>query len=755
MKRGMLLLFASTTFLASILLFTAEPMIGKMVLPLFGGTPAVWNTCLVYFQLVLLGAYAFSGGMGLDEGEARRTLSMMFLVPAGLILVLGCTMPPIAPDPTAGGASNNPAARLFWTLVTSSIIPLLVVATTAPLIQRWFTATDHPRAHDPYFLYAASNAGSLLGLLAYPFVIEPNLGLEAQARLWKKGFIVLAISLVSCVLVARGIRRRALGRNGNADHVTYTASPGRLPLRTALGWLVLVFAASSWLMGVTTYLTTDLAAIPLLWVIPLGLYLLSFIVAFAGPSSRAVRLAGDSLPICVLPLVLVMSAGFVHAFWIPLHLLTFLAGAVACHGALARGRPPARHLSAFYVTIALGGLLGGVFNAILAPLLFNRLVEYPMAIVLGYLAASVRDSGRILPARGERVGDLLLPGVVLGLTALIVTNQVGLAHSVPGVLGVMTASGLGFFALVKARRRPLRFALVAAAVLSAAGLTQGMSGSLLHIERDFFGVLRVTEDPDRTVHRLFHGSTLHGQQSLESASAREPLTFFTRSGPIGQLFAAIGPRLQEPRTRVAIVGLGVGTLAAYAGVSQRWTFYEIDPAVERIARDERYFTYLRDCRAESLEVVLGDARLRLEESPDHAYRLIVLDAFSSDSLPVHLVTREAIQLYRSRLAEGGILAFNLSNRYLDLDPLIGRQARDAGLACRIAYDLKISKEEERAGKQPSIWAVMASSAGDLGSLASDPRWQEPRTRPDSRAWTDDYSDLVSYLRPIRFRPVSR
>ncbi len=215
------------------------------------------------------------------------------------------------------------------------------------------------------------------------------------------------------------------------------------------------------------------------------------------------------------------------------------------------------------------------------------------------------------------------------------------------------------------------------------------------------------------------------------------------------------PRLEPPGTRVAIVGLGAGTLAAYARTSQRWAFYEIDPTVERIARDPRYFTYLRDCRAESLEVVLGDARLRLKESPDHAYHLIVLDAFSSDSLPVHLVTREAIQLYRSRLAEGGILAFNLSNRYLDLDPLIGRQARDAGLVCRIAYDLEISKEEELAGKQPSIWAVMGSSADDLGSLASDPRWQEPRTRSDSRAWTDDYSDLVNYFRPISLRPRSR
>jgi hypothetical protein len=446
--------------------------------------------------------------------------------------------------------------------------------------------------------------------------------------------------------------------------------------------------------------------------------------------------------------VLVMSAGFVHALWIPLHLLTFFVGSVACHGALARQRPSARYLSAFYVTIALGGLLGGVFNAFLAPVLFNRVVEYPLAIVLGCLAAGGSGSVRAVAARRELIVDLLLPCAVFGLTAMLVTNQVGLADSVLGVLGVMAASGLGFYALVTARRRPLRFTLVAGAVLAASGLTQGVSGRLLHIERDFFGVVRVTEDTERTVHRLFHGSTLHGQQGLDPKSAREPSTYFTRSGPIGQVFATIGPRLEQPGTRVAIVGLGAGTLAAYGRSAQRWTFYEIDPTIERIARDARYFTYLRDCRAESVEVVLGDARLRLKAAPDHAYRLIVLDAFSSDSLPVHLVTREAVQLYRSKLAEGGILAFNLSNRYLDLDPLMGRQAGDSGLVCRIRHDLEIGPEERRAGKQPSIWAVMAASEGDLGSLAADLRWQVPRTRPDSRAWTDDYSDLVNYLRLI-------
>ena len=343
--------------------------------------------------------------------------------------------------------------------------------------------------------------------------------------------------------------------------------------------------------------------------------------------------------------------------------------------------------STFYMVIALGGLLGGVFNAILVPMLFDRVIEYPLAIVLGCLVSCWAEGRAKISTRRGLLGDLMLPGIVFALTALIVTNQGHLADSVLGVFGVMLASGLGLYALVTARRRPLRFALASGAVLAASGLTQGVSGRLLHIERNFFGVVRVTEDADHTVHRLFHGSTLHGQQGLDPNLARMPTTYFTRSGPIGQLFAALESRLDSPGTRIAIVGLGAGTLAAYARPDQRWTFYEIDPAIERIARDSRFFTYLRDCPAASAEVVLGDARLRLGEAPARAYRLIILDAFSSDSLPVHLVTREAIRLYRSRLAEGGMLAFNLSNRYLDLDPLMGRQAQDAGLACRIAYDV--------------------------------------------------------------------
>lgn len=752
-------LYSLAGFLAAVLLFSAEPMIGKMVLPLFGGTPSVWNTCLLYFQLVVLFGYALAGFLPPQSQNARLVERELVAVPALLlvtaILLGGGLMLPfgVAPPPShrAEAIVANPTFPLINTLMGSASLPLWLAAAASPLLQRWFAATGHPRAHDPYFLYAASNAGSLLALLAYPFAIEPNLSLKAQASLWRGGYVALAVLLLGCGLAARALRGGKVSDGG--EELPPFRSTTIVPNRRHFATLLLVFIPSSWLMGVTTYLTTDLAPMPLLWVIPLALYLLSYIVAFAGPESLAVRLAGRSLPALALAVILVLSAGLVNAWWPPLHLLAFLAGAVACHGALARLRPPASELSWFYVTIAIGGLLGGIFNAIVAPLLFRRVAEYPLAIVLGCAAASGAH-GLASIATGRRFwGELVLPAAVFALTAVVVTDQAGLASSAPGAFAVIGASGLIVLALRSARSRPVRFALSAGAVLAASGLTQGPGGRLLHVERNFFGVARVTEDDAHTLHRLFHGSTLHGQQSLDPMLAREPSTYFTRSGPIGEIFASLDERLRRPGTQVAIVGLGAGTLAAYAQPSQRWTFYEIDPAIERIARDPRYFRYLADCRAAMLDVVLGDARLRLREAPDRSYRLIVLDAFSSDSLPAHLITREAIRLYRSKLADGGVLAFNLSNRYLDLDPLMGRQAADAGLTCRIAYDLDVTAREFQTGKQPSIWAVMAVDERDLGPLAADPRWRKPRTIPGARPWTDDYSDLARYLHWMSWRRI--
>lgn len=735
----LVILFSAATFLASALMFAAEPMVGKMVLPIFGGTPAVWNTCLVYFQMILLGGYAGFGGGLIPSGAERKLASPGYLLILAGLLAIGIASP-MAPDPGPSAGYEHPAAGLLRTLLGAFTVPLLMVAMAAPLVQHWFRLTRHPRADDPYFLYAASNAGSLLALLAYPLAIEPNLSLREQARFWRAGLLVEAILLAACAVVVLHER----GRRPDSSEGTSTGGWPSLG-----GCLILALVPSSWLMGVTSYLTTDLAPMPMLWVVPLALYLLSFIVAFAGPDSRFVRLASGSIPMLVLPLALVLGAGFVHAAWIPLHLLAFFAGAVACHGALARRRPHARDLGPYYVAIAFGGLLGGVFNAIIAPVIFDRIVEYPMAIVVG----SLLGLGMAIPSsRRGWTDELILPAFVFAIAAMLVTNLGGLADSAVGGLALALASGLGVLAMVKARRRPLRFAMVVAAILAATGLSQGKAGRLLHIERDFFGVVRVTEDESGMFRRLFHGSTLHGQERIgldKGVTADEPLTYFTRSGPIGDLFRAIGPRPKKAGGRVGVVGLGAGTLAAYAAPGQRWTFYEIDPAIVRIAGDPQYFTYLENCRAEAVDVVVGDARLRLREAPDRAYDLLILDAFSSDALPVHLVTREAIALYRSKLAEGGVLAFNLSNRYLDLEPLIGRQALDAGLVCRVRADLDVTPEERDGGKQPSIWAVIAA---DLGGLADKSGWHEPRVRADSSAWTDERSDLRRY---IRWRPIVR
>jgi hypothetical protein len=755
MQSGIVVVFALTSFVGAVLLFAAQPMIGKMALPIFGGTPAVWNTSLVFFQATLLFGYLFSYGLERAGWKSRGRVGALSLCLFVGFYALAYLMQPIVLDPNSDRASSpggDPALALLGVLLRSAALPLVLVSATAPLVQRSFALTGHRHAGDPYFLYAASNAGSLLALLAYPFMIEPNLGLAAQSRLWKWGFLVLAALLVACVLLARRLNRSRpvgnspLGFDLHREQEPFTPS-------ISLRWLALVFIPSSWLLGVTAYLTTDVASVPLAWIIPLALYLLSFILAFARSAAAFVRVATKSLPFLIVPLVLVMSAGFVHVYWIPLHLIAFFAGSVACHGWLAQMRPKTEQLSLFYVTIALGGLLGGIWTAIVAPIVFDRVVEYPLAIVLSCLAAPLvktRDVGR---SPREWLADFLFALVVFFIAVSVATNRAGLGDSAVGALGLIVASGLGILACVTAERRPIRFALVVAGVMAGGAQAPGVSGRLLHIERNFFGVVRVTHDADQKVNRLFHGSTLHGQQSLDPALRRQPSTYFTLSGPIGQVFRATEKRLDEQGARVAVVGLGAGTLASYARPGQSWTFYEIDAAMERIARDPRFFTYLRDSEAGSFDIILGDARHRLGDAPDHAYQLIVLDAFSSDAVPVHLLSREAIRLYRGKLANGGLLVFNLSNRYLDLDPLLGRQATDAGLVCRIAYDLDVSEDEKRAGKQPSIWGVMAESESDLDILASEVRWQRPAAGAHSSIWTDDYSDLASYLMlsPGRFR----
>jgi hypothetical protein len=442
------------------------------------------------------------------------------------------------------------------------------------------------------------------------------------------------------------------------------------------------------------------------------------------------------LPMSAVALVVVISFGTTQSVFIPLHLLTFFLAAMVCHGELVRRRPDPRHLTAFYLAMSIGGVLGGVLNALVAPLVFDRVLEYPLALALACLALPGSTRAR---ANAKRLLDVALPlalgaltvGLLLWLRSYVDFPQRDIGRKITlGFAGIIAFSF---------KDRPLRFALSVGTILLASALTTG-EGRPLHQERSFFGVLRVMDVPEGPFHRLVNGSTVHGLQSLDPDERRVPLTYYHPTGPMGQVFEAFESGTAS--SDVAIVGLGAGSLLGYSKPGERWTVYEIDPAVGRIARDPSFFTYVSDQRADSLDIVLGDARLRLREAPAHGYGLIVLDAFSSDAIPLHLLTREALALYRSRLAQGGLISFHISNRYFDLEPVLAALAQDAGLVARIRSDMGLSPEESRVGKTTSVWVVMAAEPADLGAIADDSRWVAVRAVSGRAPWTDDYSSIL-------------
>ena len=498
-----------------------------------------------------------------------------------------------------------------------------------------------------------------------------------------------------------------------------------------LRWLCLALVPSGLLLAVTTHITTDLAAVPLLWVVPLALYLLTYVIAFARrPWLRHVWML-KAQPFVLIPLVLLFT--WTLPFWVglPLHLLCLFVSALVCHGELARLRPRAEHLTEFYFWLALGGALGGAFTALLAPLLFDGVFEYPIALAAACLLRPMRA-----PEGGRRAMDFILP---LAIGALIAARGGGLDLGLPdfGMLGLLLVCVPSAVALYALAERPLGFGLGIAAALAAALLTAD-GHTVVARERSFFGVYTVKRDP-AGYHVLVHGTTVHGAQSVDPSGWREPLTYYHRDGPLGHLFSALGAR---PRA-IGVVGLGAGAVACYRRPGQRWTFYEIDPLVERIARDQRYFHYLAEC-APDAAIRSGDARLTLQDAAPASYDLLILDAFSSDAIPMHLITREALALYLDKLAPGGVIAWHVSNRNLDLAPIVADLAADAGVVAWARSD-QPSRAALAGYRSPSSWIALARRAEDLAPLVADARWTRLQGRPDARPWTDDFSNLLSAL----------
>lgn len=705
------LLYTLTVFTSAALLFLVQPLVGRLLLPTLGGSASVWTACLLFFQSALLVGYALAHLLSLLGTRAARAVHVGMLAAGLLWLPLaigGLIEPPV---------DRHPTWWLLGMLTLSIGIPFVALAANAPTLQRWFQDTGDPSRSNPYFLYSASNLGSLLGLFAYPVVLEPLLSLSVQRQLWSVGYGVMVALVVACALVSR---------SGEAAAVASHSRPEPLRVKAVVGWVALAFVPSSLSVGVAGYVSTELAPIPLLWVLPLGLYLLTFIQAFAGrtikPKDRRVRLAA----LAAFPL----SAWHVTQTaptWVLmlLHLGAFYVIALLSHSRLYDERPHPARLTVFYLVLALGGALGGVFNGLIAPAVFDTSAEYPLVLILAATWIGVS------PTLPSRLGDVIMPRVVAGLSLVWV-----ILTTVPNPSVALWVPA-GQLARQAFRRPAMRIAAgIVLALLFLRVIVDGIQPGTT-VDRSFFAVHRIVEEYKPGYRALIHGSTVHGMQAVPPRKPLEPVTYFAEEGPIGQVFAALGDRLAA--AHIGVVGLGAGELASYSRAGQRWTFFEIDPVVEEIARHR--FDYLRTAPVQS-DVVLGDGRLSLGRRSDK-FDLLVLDAFSSDAIPRHLLTQEAMQTYLGVLAEHGAIAFHISNRFVDLGPPLARLSANAGLHALIQHDdLPASVETLRLA---STWTIAARRLEDVAPLSSDPRWHVLSS--DGRAaWTDEQADILSAIR---------
>jgi hypothetical protein len=707
--------------LSAFLLFSVQPMFGRMVLPRLGGGASVWIAVALFFQIALLAGYAYAHALSVTLSRQRQVIVHAAVCVAAMLM-----LPVTIPADWAPSSANLPQADLILLMARRIGLPFFVVSATSPLLQRWYSLTPAQDAGDPYHLYAASNLGSLAALFAYPTVIEPVFGLVAQSWAWSGGFGALLAALTACAAAAR----QTAGEPRLRAQTDLPTSP--VTWRRRLYWIALAAVPSSLFLGLTTQISTDIAAVPLLWILPLAIYLLTFVIAFARRPILSRDAVARTIPYVATIAVLVQ--GFETGIGLPQiaigAVILFLL-ALMCHSDLAASRPAPAHLTEFYLLMSLGGALGGAFNAIVAPVLFSGVYEYPIALALALLLWAA-PRAETWTMRSAVLCLLALVAASIGLRAAL--HAAAALGVLPWMLGLKVFVAVICFAV---RRRPLTMALVAAIIVAAS--TNVMLRPELARYRSFFGVHRIESDEGDTLHFLVHGNTDHGAQFTDPARRREPLLYYSVKGPAGQALAAL--RQSGPLTPVGVIGLGAGAMACLAAPGESWAFFEIDPAIVRTARDPRYFSYLADCG--DPQVVLGDGRLQIAKAPDGFYGVLVVDAFGSDAIPVHLLTREAMDLYFARLKPGGVLLVHFSNRNIDLLPVLASLAADRSLAARWQF---YRPGRDETGVSASEWAIFARRDSDLGALATDSRWQTLPLAGDRRVWTDDYANILSVIR---------
>jgi hypothetical protein len=737
-------LYIATVFASAALLFVVQPMFTKMVLPRLGGAPAVWSVAMVFFQATLLAGYAYAHGL-IRLARPQVGLIIHIAVMVGALFVL-----PLAIAQGWGAAPQR--AEAFWLLglfAASIGLPFFALSASAPLLQAWFARTDHPRAANPYFLYAASNVGSFLALISYPLAVEPLTRLTDQSRAWSAGFLLLIALMAACgVVFVRAARARAAGKPQEA------AAPP--PARRALAWVVLAAVPAGLLVAVTAHISTDIGAVPLLWVVPLALYLATFVIVFQDRPiiPHSVVLVAQPFFIVALVATLVLPVVPNILMQIAINLAAFFVIALTCHGELAKRRPPAEHLTAFYLWMSAGGMIGGLCAALIAPLVFNWIAEYPLLIVL----AALCRPGLSLPL-GRREWTLIACAAALAL--YLAAPALGFGFDVDERTFQIVVGGLLLLALLVelfAWQAPLAFAGLVAIVFMLARVYEPDAGRHQTV-RSFFGVLKVMQTVDNRFRVLMHGTTIHGAERMADITAApgertpEPLTYYHANSAITRALEAARARKGEPM-RIAVIGLGTGTFVCWAQPGDRWEIYEIDPAVARITAEQKRFTFLASCTPEA-PIIMGDARLKLAEAPDGAYDFIMVDAFSSDTIPIHLLTQEAMETYLAKLAPHGMIVMHVSNRHLELSSVVAGIAQANGLKTRTNPGTASDEhEDDVAYKFTSTIVIAARADEDFGVLGEpgDFAWPVVTAPAKQRVWTDDYSNIVgAILRHLRDR----
>jgi hypothetical protein len=732
-NRLVLITYTAAIFVSALLLFSVQPLFTKMVLPRLGGSPAVWSVAMVFFQSLLLAGYAYAHYLMQIQ---NRTLPVA--IHLGLLLLALLSLP----LSIAGGWGEPPTSGYaFWLLGLFAVsigLPFFALAANNPLLQAWFVRTGHPGGPDPYFLYASSNIGSFLALLSYPVLLEPMFTLSTQNLIWTCGYGLLIVLIGACgVLLLRSPASAAvdvLAKNDDAP-----APPWALRAR----WIFLAAVPSGLLIAVTAHISTDVAAAPLLWVLPLSLYLLTWVLVFQSRPLLPHKWMLMAQPLAIAGVIVLLAVGGEQNLLLMLggNLLCFFVIAMACHGELARTRPAAKYLTGFYVALSFGGMLGGLFAGLIAPFAFSWIAEYPILLAL---AALCRPPGgaELLPRWGRWYWLILAVAAIALIVPSYSSGEIMVwldDHRVRviGAIAILAA----FLALVLNANRWKIFAAVTLALVLIRAYPS--DDGRVETVRSFFGVHKIVVTPHGQYHVLMHGTTIHGAEKFQNDDGTpltgrpEPISYYHKDGGIGQAITAVRERKGSP-LRVAVIGLGSGTLACASEPGEVWKFFEIDQSMVDTARDPRYFTYIRSCEPD-LKPVIGDARLTFAKEADGIYDLIIVDAYSSDAIPIHLATREAMKIYRDKLAPQGAVVMHVSNRHLELSSVV------VGIAA--ANDLKswvYSEDSNRDSEYifPTSVVVCARAEADVGKLDSSDQWELTEADPNQRVWTDDYSNVL-------------